>query len=114
MHRNIIFLGLTVLSSYFVAAHNVTVDPSAFPDAALYPDGGTSPTPRAMARRGYESGKPSGYPPAYPSGCETCEKPKRYEGCLYVECNGCDDREDCCECLGLTKNSSSVCSLRID
>ena len=42
-------------------------------------------------------------PPDVPPPCNNCTK-----GCIYIECNDCDQKADCCKCLGLEKKTPYV------
>lgn len=85
----------TILASFALLAGLV----SALPSVEKYD--------MAVARRGEP--KPDDCvkcPPDEPPPCLNCTK-----GCIYIECNDCDKKEDCCKCLGLEKQKPYVCFL---
>ena len=85
----------TILASFALLAGLV----SALPSAEKYDAG--------VARRGEtKEDECVKCPPDEPPPCNNCTK-----GCIYIECNDCDKKEDCCKCLGLEKKKPYVYSL---
>ena len=100
------------MHSYILALAAIAGLVSALPQPAPEPTGPTAAdiyTPSdvndafPLAKRGYDN-ECVECPPTPPEcGCEN-----RWKGCLYVECGKCDKDYDCCECLGLNKDTPYV------
>lgn len=112
--RSTIVLGLTALVALSAALPQTVPAPSA---SGIYTPASKNdafPSPNNnLPRRGYGDGyHGGGYDGGYHGGDQCVECPPEetyYKGCLYIECDDCScEKEDCCSCIGLTKDDPYV------